>query len=101
MTFFGGRLLTEREHLFMSHLCFSASPYSCPVGSILRLVQKIPSTGIIQQFNVSDAFHFLLLLNLKSLEVWVFPSGIATSLKHKGSLTATSGYMSVHISLCV
>lgn len=72
MTFVAGHFRTEREHLFISYLCFSASPQCCPTESILRLTIEIPSKGIIQQFNVSDPYHFLLLLNLKSSEVCVF-----------------------------
>lgn len=72
MTFGAGRFWTEREHPSVPYLCFSASPQSCPVGSTLRFAIKSPSMGITQQFNVSDAYHFLLLLNRNSLEVWVF-----------------------------
>lgn len=63
---------TEREHRFISYLCFNASPQCCPVGSTLRFAIKIHSMGIIQRFNVSNPYHFLLLLNHNSLEVWVF-----------------------------
>lgn len=63
---------TEREYLFISYLCFCTSPQCCPAGSTLRFAIKIPSMGIIQRFNVSDSYHFLLLLNRNSLKVWVF-----------------------------
>lgn len=51
---------------------------SVPVPSLVLwdplwgFAMKSPSMGITQRFNVSDAYHFLLLLNRNSWEVWVF-----------------------------
>lgn len=72
MIFGTGLFRTESEHLFISYLCFYNSPQCCPAGSTPRFAIRIPRMGIIQRFNVSNPYHFLLLLNRNSLEVWVF-----------------------------